>query len=152
MRTQVLTQALFLMLQPALGVPAHAAETVPKTVDLNLPYPAAVALMQEPAGWTFRQNGTGLPLYFNERDSPEKSVCNSKCEQQWHPLFVADPKEKALGEWSIFVRKDGRRQWAFKGRPVYLHMHDTRTQPTGDGEGGVWHLMPHFLASAKAPG
>ncbi|MEP6549169.1 MAG: hypothetical protein ABJD53_17050 [Gammaproteobacteria bacterium] len=62
---------------------------------------------------------------------------------QWIPLLVS-AGEKSLGEWTIFVRKDGRRQWAFKQRPVYTHIHDSPDMPTGDGVDGVWHLMPHF--------
>lgn len=122
----------------------HASESLPKTVNTQLPYPAGVSLMHDPMGWTFRQSGTHLPLYFNEKDSPDKSVCNSECEKQWIPLLVTLANEKSLGQWTIFVRKDGRLQWAFKNRPVYSHIHDTPGKPNGDDVDGVWHLMPHF--------
>jgi predicted lipoprotein with Yx(FWY)xxD motif len=109
----------------------------------QLPYPAEVSLVQERMGWTFRQSPSGLPLYLYEPDSPVTSVCNSACESKWIPL-LAPAGEKPLGDWTIFVRKDGRRQWAFEQHPVYTHLHDTPATPTGDREDGVWHLMPHF--------
>jgi predicted lipoprotein with Yx(FWY)xxD motif len=126
-----------------MATPGRSAESMPTTVNTDLPYPAAVSLVQESGGWTFRQNLTSAPLYFNEKDSPDKSVCDSACETQWHPL-IAKAGEKSLGEWTIFRRKDGRRQWAFKKRPVYTHIHDSPDKPNGDGLDGVWHLMPHF--------
>src|SRR5665213_208767 len=127
----------------AFSISAQASESLPKTLSTQLPYPAGVSLVQDRMGWTYRQSSTDLPLYLYEKDSRDKSVCNSACETQWIPL-LAPTSEKSLGEWTIFVRKDGRRQWAFEQRPVYTHIHDAPDSPTGDGEGGVWHLMPHF--------
>jgi predicted lipoprotein with Yx(FWY)xxD motif len=121
-----------------------ASESIPKALNTQAPYPAAVSLLHESGGWTYRQSGTSAPLYFNEKDSPDKSACDSACETQWYPL-LAEPAEKSVGEWTAFKRRDGRRQWAFKKRPVYTHIHDSADHPMGDGMDGVWHLMPHFM-------
>lgn len=118
----------------------------PTTTDINLPYPNEVTLIQETAGWTFRQSGTGLPLYLSQKDRPGHSDCNRPCSAQWPPL-LAPPNAKALGDWSVIHRQDGRRQWAFQQHPVYLHTHDQPGRPTGDNVGGSWHLMPYFQAS-----
>ena len=129
---------------------AVASETVPKTVNTQAPYPAAVSLVHESEGWTYRQSGTSAPLYFNEKDSPDKSVCDSACETQWYPL-LAPADKRSVGEWTAFKRKDGRRQWAFKRRPVYTHIHDSADKPIGDGEAGVWHVLPHLPTPISAP-
>src|SRR5947209_17024576 len=70
-----------------------ASETVPNTVNAQAPYPAAVSLVQESGGYTSRQSGTSAPLYLNEKDSPDKSVCAAACETQWYPL-LAEEKDK----------------------------------------------------------
>jgi predicted lipoprotein with Yx(FWY)xxD motif len=127
----------------ALWGTGGASESVPKEVNTQAPYPAAVSLVHESQGWTYRQSGTSAPLYVNEQDSPGKSVCDSACETQWYPLF-AQAGEKSMGEWTVFKRKDGRRQWAFRKRPVYTHIHDSPDKPIGDGEGGVWHVLAHL--------
>ncbi len=95
-------------------------------------------------GWTFLQSSSNLPLYVNESASPGETACNSACEKQWIPL-LAPTGEKPLGEWTIFVRKDGRRQWAFERYAVYTYLHDRPDRPTRDGAGGVWHVL-HFSA------
>lgn len=127
----------------AIGRTGHAAETIQEALNTQLPYPAAVSLVQDRMGWTFRQSPSNLPLYLYGPDSSGKSVCERACESQWIPL-LASAGEKPLGYWTIFVRKDGRQQWAFEQRPVYTHLHDKPDMPTGGGVEGVWHLMPHF--------
>ncbi|MGH8255018.1 MAG: COG4315 family predicted lipoprotein [Steroidobacteraceae bacterium] len=109
----------------------------------QLPYPAEVSLVHERMGWTFRQDTSNLPLYLYEPDSPGQSVCDSACEKQWVPL-LAPAGEKPLGDWTIIVRQDGRRQWAFERHPVYTHLRDTAGEAAGDGAASAWHPMPHF--------
>jgi predicted lipoprotein with Yx(FWY)xxD motif len=42
----------------------------------------------------------------------------------WTPV-AATTDEKPLGQWSIVMREDGSRQWAYKGMPLYIHNRDT---------------------------
>lgn len=124
---------------------AQSAQSAPAAQSAQitqLPYPAEVSLVQEPKGWTYRQNSTNLPLYLYEPASA-RTVCKGACEQQWLPLLVP-ANEKPLGDWTIFVRSDGRAQWAFQQHPVYTHRHDTPAHAAGARVGGAWHLMPHF--------
>lgn len=47
----------------------------------------------------------------------------------------------ASGDWSFVESHDGKRQWAYKGKPLYLFVKDTKPGDTsGVGVGGVWHL------------
>lgn len=93
-------------------------------------------------GWTFLQSSSNLPLYVYGPAASGKSVCNAACERQWMPL-LAPAGEQPLGQWTILMRSDGRRQWAFDRYPVYTYLHDKPDMPTADGADGVWHLM-HF--------
>jgi predicted lipoprotein with Yx(FWY)xxD motif len=41
----------------------------------------------------------------------------------------------------VIVRDDGSRQWAYKGKPLYLWVKDHKPgDTTGDGFRGVWHV------------
>ena len=121
-------------------VGGHAA---PNDQITQLPYPSEVSLVQEPMGWTYRQSAGNLPLYLYEPASPDESVCDSRCEKQWAPLLVTG-QGKPIGNWSIFVRKDGRQQWAFEQHPVYTYRRDTPTHAAEGRVGGAWHSMPHY--------
>jgi predicted lipoprotein with Yx(FWY)xxD motif len=46
------------------------------------------------------------------------------------------------GDWSVIRRGDGTPQWAYKGRPLYTFIKDTKAGDTnGDGVGGHWHVV-----------
>jgi predicted lipoprotein with Yx(FWY)xxD motif len=83
----------------------------------------------------------GMTLYTFDKDAAGsgKSACQADCATSWPPLFAAD-SAKDTGEFSLVLRNDGRKQWAFKGKPLYLWVGDTKAGETkGDGVGGVWH-------------
>ena len=84
----------------------------------------------------------GMTLYVFDKDAAGsgKSACNGPCANNWPPLVAAEG-DKASGDWSVIVRDDGRRQWAFKGKPVYTWVKDQKPgDTTGDGFNSVWHV------------
>jgi len=84
----------------------------------------------------------GMTLYTFDRDTmgAGKSVCNGPCATNWPPL-MAGAADKGSGDWSVVVRDDGTRQWAFRGKPVYYWAKDSKPgDRTGDNVNNVWHL------------
>ncbi len=84
----------------------------------------------------------GMTLYTFDRDTAGsgKSVCNGPCAQNWPPL-AASAADSGSGDWSVIVRDDGSRQWAYKGKPLYFWAKDQKPgDRTGDGFNGVWRL------------
>lgn len=82
----------------------------------------------------------GMSLYTFDKDSMDKSACNGPCAANWPPLS-ATQESMAHGPWSIIMRDDGSRQWAFKGKPLYRWIKDQKPgDRTGDGFRDVWHL------------
>jgi predicted lipoprotein with Yx(FWY)xxD motif len=86
-------------------------------------------------------NGKGMTVYTFDKDAGGKSMCNGPCASNWPPLIVADAS-KAKGDWSVVSRDDGLKQWAYKGKPLYVFVKDTKPgDKTGDGFlNGVWHI------------
>ncbi|MCF1744555.1 COG4315 family predicted lipoprotein [Paradevosia shaoguanensis] len=81
----------------------------------------------------------GMTLYTYDKDEAGKTNCYDKCATNWPPL-AADASAKADGDFSIVDRTDGTKMWAYKGKPLYLWVKDTKAgDTTGDGVGGVWH-------------
>ncbi|WP_445682493.1 COG4315 family predicted lipoprotein [Radicibacter daui] len=84
----------------------------------------------------------GMTLYTFDKDTMGngKSVCNDKCAANWPP-FMADAGAKAMGDWSVVTRDDGKTQWAYKGWPLYGWVKDKAAgDVTGDGVQNVWHI------------
>ncbi len=86
-------------------------------------------------------NGKGMTVYTFDKDAGGKSMCNGQCATNWPPLIVADAA-KAQGDWSVVSRDDGLKQWAYKGKPLYVFVKDTKPgDKTGDGFlNGAWHI------------
>ena len=83
-----------------------------------------------------------MTLYTFDKDTADsgKSVCNGQCAVNWPPLMAAD-SDKAEGSWTIVTRDDGKKQFAYKGKPVYYWIKDTKAgDKTGEGAGGTWHV------------
>lgn len=87
-------------------------------------------------------NDAGRTLYTFDRDvaGSGKSVCNGPCAASWPPLS-AGADAKPTGEYTIITRDDGARQWAYKGKPLYTWVKDTKPgDKTGDGFNNVWKV------------
>ena len=130
---------LTLMIMSAVLVLGFGASGQTQRPD-NLAHPGQVALLESTEGWRYVHFPTNLRLYTNDRDPDNQSVCNAGCSSTWPPV-VAPDEAFPIGDWTIFVREDGRRQWAYKGRPVYVLYHDSPSEPGGDGHDGVWHIL-----------
>jgi len=82
----------------------------------------------------------GMTLYTFDRDSELKSVCNAQCAVDSPPLVAAAGAKRA-GRYAIIAREDGRRQWAYKGKPLYLRATDRKPgDRSGDGADNLWRI------------
>lgn len=86
-------------------------------------------------------NSAGMTLYTFDKDAGGKSACNDQCAKIWPPVN-ASADAKASGDLSIITRDDGSKQWAYKGKPVYLYAKDAKPgDKTGDNFKDVWHVI-----------
>jgi predicted lipoprotein with Yx(FWY)xxD motif len=83
----------------------------------------------------------GMTLYTFDKDSGGKSACSGQCAANWLPL-KAEAGAKASGDWTLVTRDDGSSQWAYKSKPLYAWIKDTKPgDVTGDGMlNGAWHV------------
>ena len=133
-----------LLLALGAGVPvsdALAAATAP---------PAGIGARRTAAG-EYLADARGMALYTYAQDSrPGASACNGECAVTWPPL-PAPAEASAAGEWSVIVREDGTRQWAFRGKPLYRFARDAQPGTAlGDRVGKAWRVA--FTPVALAPG
>jgi predicted lipoprotein with Yx(FWY)xxD motif len=111
--------------------------------DATLPYPAEVALSEAgDKGYVYVRFPGAQRLYTYDLDRNGRSYCNEGC-QSARPPILAPAGSKPMGDWTVIRRDNGLLQWAYRGKPVYSMFHDAPNAPRGDGEGGVWHLVPH---------
>lgn len=136
--------SLSLILVLASATAQAVAPTTPAAAADNAaaaaPKPAATSFppIRQRAGILVDLKGRGLYTYGG--DDVGKSNCSGQCILLWPPI-VADADAKAKGDFTLVVRDDGKRQWAWKGHPLYRWVSDKkRGDAGGDGVNGVWHL------------
>jgi predicted lipoprotein with Yx(FWY)xxD motif len=84
---------------------------------------------------------TGMTLYTFDQDPQGASTCNDDCARTW-PAFAAAAGDAPYGDFTIFARDANARQWAYKGKPLYLYSLDHVMGDTGgDKRGNAWHAV-----------
>jgi len=84
-------------------------------------------------------DANGMTLYTFDKDEVGKSNCYDTCATNWPPV-QAEAGAQPDGDFTVVERTDGSAQWAYKGKPLYLWVKDTKAgEMTGDGVNDVWH-------------
>ena len=116
------------------------------TLALSLTAVFATLAHAEPAakmagGMLVNTSGMTLYTFDNDTAGSGKSACNGPCAGLWPPL-MAEADAKPEGDMTIVARDDGTKQWAYKGKPVYLYKSDMKAgDMTGDNFKNVWHVI-----------
>jgi len=84
-------------------------------------------------------NNQGMTLYTFSKDKYGQSQCTGKCAVSWPP-FTASASSATSGNWSVITRPNGKKQWAYKGKPLYTFAKDNKPGDTkGNGlRKGTW--------------
>lgn len=83
----------------------------------------------------------GMTLYSFDKDKDGVSACYDKCAVNWPPYLGKQGDTMPAG-WTLVPRNDGTMQWAHGGKPAYYYIGDKKPgDATGDGMGGVWHVL-----------
>jgi predicted lipoprotein with Yx(FWY)xxD motif len=125
MRSLLLTAAIMVATMPL----AHADD-----------YAGGAIKSMDTAKGEVLTDAKGMTLYIFDKDADGTSNCYDSCAEKWPPLAAA-MDAAADGKYTQIARKDGSKQWAYNGRPLYLWQNDKKPgDVTGDGVGGVWHV------------
>ena len=99
-----------------------------------------------PPGFLVRTSALGrvlltdknFAIYMWDRDGANKSACDDACARTWVPV-VASVAAQPQGEWSIFERTPGVRQWAFRKKPLYTYALDSNIKSQEGSDIPGWH-------------
>ena len=124
------TLGMAVVLILAMSVSSYAADKMPAGVKV-----------EKTALGPVLADSKGMTLYTFDKDAtPGKSACNGQCAQNWPPL-AAKSAAKPMGDWTVVTRDDGSKQWAYKGKPLYTWVKDSKPGDTsGEGVNNVWHV------------
>lgn len=87
-------------------------------------------------------------VYMADADGASKSNCDADCTKVWKPV-IAPASAQAQGDWSVFERSPGVRQWAFRQKPLYTNALDADTSSLQGSDEPGWHNV--YTQYAPAP-
>ena len=65
----------------------------------------------------------------------QRPMCNQL------PPLMASADAMNMGAWTVIIRDDGSKQWAYKNKPLYNWKDDKKAGDVdGDGRNNVWHI------------
>lgn len=102
----------------------------------------------EPYGM-YLTDSKGRALYLFTADSKKQSKCYDACAKAWPPVILegnlSAGKQVNISMLSTMERKDGKKQVAYNGMPLYYYIKDqSKGQVTGQdikSFGGEWYLV-----------
>lgn len=83
----------------------------------------------------------GMTLYTFDKDTPSQSACTGDCLVNWPAFYVSEEEGEGWepGALGTITREDGKQQSAYKGKPLYYFIKDTKAGDTnGQGVKKVW--------------
>ncbi len=123
---------------------------LPAGVTMTPPQPVQRGGSIEPG---VLNDAMGMTLYTYDADEKGQARCLDACEAEWPPLKAETSAPNS--DWSVATRADHVKQWAYKGKPLYLSRKDT---VPGDMKGkdanGQWHAASYLpiTQSSSPPG
>jgi predicted lipoprotein with Yx(FWY)xxD motif len=116
-------------------------------IEYQAGWPEAVTIAETEMGPVYAEKASGRTLYYqgyNHRafqflgfNGGPFSNCANACAETMPPL-LASKDAKPVGEWWLFTRPDGTRQWAFRGNPVYTYRDDAPGRHKASYMGRLW--------------
>lgn len=101
--------------------------------------PAVPIKISQTKRGTVLADSRGMTLYyFDSDDSGKKSTCDGKCAEKWIPLAASDTA-KATGDFTVIIRSDNSRMWAYRYRPLYT-WHEDKAPGDTNGFDPAWHI------------
>lgn len=122
---------------PRFAVAAHKRYWNPPNVTVQRTSQLGIILATEQGQSLYRrsnyifQSGGGHSLKRGDpirpavgRDLGTDPKCKRECEK-WHP-FLAPADAQAWGDWTVYTRPDGQKQWAHRGFALWTYDGDTQ--------------------------
>jgi len=94
---------------------------------------------------------SGYAVYTSDRDGIHTSNCNAECLRSWRPV-PAGEVAVARGDWTVFERAPGVKQWAYKGKPLYTFAGDEKERSFQGGDEPGWKNVWMQLAPPAPAG
>jgi len=127
--------------------PRKSVAPLPSGGDQSIPaVGTTVMIVQKSAvGYVLAEANHEVVYTYAKDKKGGKPTCLSTCAETWIPATgtpQAGPADVFSGQFGLVKRADGVKQITYDGLPLYLLKDARPLTVTGNGQGGVWHVVP----------
>lgn len=118
----------------------------PSSNDQSIPpVGTTVMIVQNSAiGYVLAEANHQVVYTYSKDKKDGKPTCTGACAATWLPATgtpQAGPADVFSGQFGLVTRANGVKQITYNGLPLYLLKDAKPLATTGNGQGGVWHVV-----------
>lgn len=126
--------------------PHKSVAPLPSGGDQSIPaVGTTVMIVQNSAiGYVLAEANHQVVYTYSKDKKGGKPTCTGACAATWIPATgtpQAGPADVFSGQFGLVTRANGVKQITYNGLPLYLLKDAKPLATTGNGQGGVWHVV-----------
>ena len=131
----------------AKAKPHKSVAPLPSGGDQSIPaVGTTVMIVQKSAiGYVLAEANHQVVYTYSKDKKGGKPTCTGTCAETWLPATgtpQASPAAVFPGQFGLVTGAGGVKQITYDGHPLYLLKGARALAVTGNGQGGVWHVVP----------
>jgi predicted lipoprotein with Yx(FWY)xxD motif len=135
--------------------PHKSAAPLPSGGDQSIPaIGTTVMIVQNSAiGYVLAEANHQVVYTYSKDKKGGKPTCTGACADTWIPATgtpEAGPADVFSGQFGLVTRANGVKQITYNGLPLYLLKGAAGMATTGNGQGGVWHVVKLSASNIRA--
>jgi predicted lipoprotein with Yx(FWY)xxD motif len=139
----------------AKAKPHKSVAPLPSGGDQSIPaVGTTVMIVQKSAiGYVLAEANHQVVYTYSKDKKGGKPTCTGACAATWLPATgtpQAGPADVFSGQFGLVTRANGVKQITYNGRPLYLLKGAAGLATTGNGQGGVWHVVKLSASNIRA--
>jgi predicted lipoprotein with Yx(FWY)xxD motif len=139
----------------AKAKPHKSVAPLPSGGDQSIPaVGTTVMIVQKTAiGYVLAEANRQVVYTYSKDKKNGKPTCTGACAETWIPATgppQAGPADVFPAQFGLVTRANGTKQITYNGLPLYLLKGAARLATTGNGQGGVWHVVKLSASNIRA--
>ena len=135
--------------------PNKSVAPLPSGGDQSIPaVGTTVMIVQKSAiGYVLAEANDQVVYTYSKDKKGGKPTCTGSCATTWLPATgtpQAGPADVFSGQFRLVTRANGVKQITYNGLPLYLLKDAEPLSTTGNGQGGVWHVVKLSASNIRA--
>ena len=135
--------------------PHKSVAPLPSGGDQSIPaVGTTVMIVQKSAiGYVLAEANHQVVYTYSKDKKGGKPTCTGTCAATWIPATgtpQAGPADVFSGQFGLVTRSNGVKQITYNGLPLYLLKNAAPLSTSGNGQGGVWHVVKLSASDIRA--